>query len=125
MNVPKDLMYTIDHEWAKFDDNIVTIGITDFAQSELGDIIFVELPEIGKEIEKDEPFGNVEAVKTVSDLLSPVAGRIIEINEGIEDSPEAINEDCYGKGWLVKIEIDDQRGKDKLLSAQDYQEIIQ
>lgn len=125
MNVPKDLMYTIDHEWVRFDDNIVTVGVTDFAQSELGDIIFVELPEIGKGVEKDEPFGNVEAVKTVSDLLSPITGRIIEINEEIEDSPESVNEDCYGKGWLVKIEIDDISEKDKLLSAVDYEEIIQ
>ncbi len=125
MNVPKDLMYTIDHEWAKFDDNIVTIGVTDFAQSELGDIIFVELPEIGKEIEKDEPFGNIEAVKTVTDLLSPVTGRIIEINIEIEDSPESINEDCYGRGWLVKIEIDDLSEKDQLLSAEDYRGIIE
>jgi len=124
MNVPKDLKYTNDHEWAKFDNNIVTIGITDFAQGELGDIIFVELPEVGKEIDKDEAFGTIEAVKTVSDLVSPVTGKVIEINDEIEDSPEFVNEDCYGKGWFVKIELNDLNVKDSLLSAKDYQDII-
>ena len=124
MNVPTDLMYTTDHEWAKFDDNIVTVGITDFAQGELGDIIFVELPEVGKEIEKDGAFGTIEAVKTVSDLVSPVTGKVIEINDEIEDSPEFVNEDCYGKGWFVKIEIEDLSEKDNLLSAEDYNAII-
>ncbi len=124
MNVPKDLMYTNDHEWAKFDNNIVTIGITDFAQGELGDIIFVELPEVGKEIEKDEAFGTIEAVKTVSDLVSPVTGKVVEINNEIEDSPEFVNEDCYGKGWFVKIELNELSAKDEMLSAGDYQDII-
>ncbi len=124
MNVPTDLMYTTDHEWAKFDDNIVTVGITDFAQGELGDIIFVELPEVGKEIDKDGAFGTIEAVKTVSDLVSPVTGKVIEINDEIEDSPEFVNEDCYGKGWFVKIEINHPREKDNLLSAEDYNAII-
>ena len=124
MNVPKDLMYTNDHEWTKFEDNIVTIGVTDFAQGELGDIIFVELPEIGKEIKKDEAFGTIEAVKTVSDLISPVAGKVVEINSEIEDSPEFVNEDCYGKGWFVKIEFNDLSAKDELLNAEDYQAII-
>ena len=124
MNVPKDLMYSKDHEWTKFDNNEVTVGISDFAQSELGDIIFVELPEIGREIEKDEPYGTIEAVKTVTDLLAPVTGKIIEINEEIEDSPEFVNEDCYGKGWFIKIEIDNLSEKDKLLNAEDYQTII-
>jgi len=124
MNIPKNLMYTTDHEWAKFENNIVTIGITDFAQGELGDIIFVELPEVGKEIDKDEAFGTIEAVKTVSDLVSPVTGKVIEINDEIEDSPEIVNEDCYGKGWFVKIEIEDLSEKDNLLSAEDYNVII-
>ena len=124
MNVPKDLMYTTDHEWVKFENNIVTIGITDFAQGELGDIIFVELPEVGQKVEKDEAFGTIEAVKTVTDLLSPVTGKIIEINDEIEDSPESVNEDCYGKGWFVKIEINDQSEKDNLLNAEDYSAII-
>ena len=124
MNIPKDLMYSKDHEWIKFDNNVVTIGITDFAQGELGDIIFVELPEIGRELEKDEPFGTIEAVKTVTDLLAPVAGKVIEINNKIEDSPEFVNEDCYGKGWFIKIRIDNQSGKDKLLNSEDYQAII-
>ena len=124
MNIPKDLMYSKDHEWIKFDNNVVTIGITDFAQGELGDIIFVELPEIGRELEKDEPFGTIEAVKTVTDLLAPVAGKVIELNNEIEDSPEFVNEDCYGKGWFIKIEIDNLSGKDKLLNSEDYQTII-
>jgi len=124
MNVPKDLMYTNDHEWTKFDSNIVTIGITDFAQGELGDIIFVELPDVGQEIEKDEAFGTIEAVKTVSDLVSPVTGKVVELNDEIEDSPEFVNEDCYGKGWFVKIELNDMSEKDGLLSAEDYQNII-
>ncbi len=124
MNIPKDLMYTNDHEWIKFDNNILTIGITDFAQGELGDIIFVELPEVGKEIEKDEVYGTIEAVKTVSDLVSPVTGKVVEINDEIEDSPELVNEDCYGKGWFVKIELNNLRAKDDLLSAEDYQDII-
>ena len=125
MNVPKDLMYTNDHEWIKFDNNIITIGITDFAQGELGDIIFVELPEVGKEIEKDEVFGTIEAVKTVTDLISPVTGKVVDINDDIEDSPEFVNEDCYGKGWFVKIDIADLGEKDKLLSAEDYQALIE
>ncbi|MFC1565955.1 glycine cleavage system protein GcvH [Candidatus Neomarinimicrobiota bacterium] len=124
MNVPTDLMYTTDHEWAKFENNIVTVGITDFAQSELGDIIFVELPEVEQKVEKDETFGTIEAVKTVTDLLSPVTGKIIEINDEIEASPEFVNEDCYGKGWFVKIKIEDLGEKDKLLSAEDYNAII-
>ena len=124
MNIPKDLMYSKDHEWIKFDNNVVTIGITDFAQGELGDIIFVELPEIGRELEKDEPFGTIEAVKTVTDLLAPVAGKVIELNNEIEDSPEFVNEDCYGKGWFIKIGIDNLSGKDKLLNSEDYQAVI-
>jgi glycine cleavage system H protein len=124
MNVPKELLYTNDHEWIKFDSNIVTIGITDFAQGELGDIIFVELPDVGQEIEKDEAFGTIEAVKTVSDLVSPVTGKVVEINDEIEDSPEFVNEDCYGKGWFVKIELNDMSEKDGLLSAEGYQSII-
>ena len=124
MNVPKDLMYTNDHEWVRFDNNTVTIGVTDFAQGELGDIIFVELPEIGSTIEKDEAFGTIEAVKTVTDLLSPVTGKVVEVNEELEDSPEFVNENCYDKGWFVKIEIADLSEKDKLLSAEDYQAII-
>ncbi|MCK4903719.1 MAG: glycine cleavage system protein GcvH [Candidatus Marinimicrobia bacterium] len=124
MNIPNDLMYTNDHEWAKFEDSIVTIGITDFAQGELGDIIFVELPEVGQIVEKDEAFGTIEAVKTVTDLLAPFSGKIIEINDVIEDSPEFVNEDCYGKGWFVKIEIANLSEKDKLLSVEDYQAII-
>ena len=124
MNIPKDLMYTKDHEWIKFDNNLVTVGITNFAQGELVDIIFVELPEIGTEIEKDEPFGTIEAVKTVTDLISPIGGKVVKLNGELEDSPEFINEDCYGKGWFLKIEIDNQSEKENLLSAEDYQALI-
>jgi len=124
MNVPKDLMYTNDHEWAKFEDNIVTVGITDFAQGELGDIIFVELPEVGQEVEKNEAFGTIEAVKTVSDLVSPVTGKVVEINTELEDSPEFVNEDCYEKGWFVTIEIEDTVQKEELMTAEDYQTLI-
>ena len=124
MNVPKDLLYTNDHEWAKFEDNKVKIGITDFAQGELGDIIFVELPEVGQEVEKDEAFGTIEAVKTVTDLLSPVTGKVVEINTELEDSPEFVNQDCYEKGWLIKIEIEDIAQKEELMTAEDYQTLI-
>ncbi|MEE8340725.1 MAG: glycine cleavage system protein GcvH [Candidatus Neomarinimicrobiota bacterium] len=124
MNIPKDLSYTNNHEWIKFDNNVAIIGITDFAQGELGDIIFVELSEIGTIIEKEEPFGTIEAVKTVTDLLAPIAGKVVEINDEIEDSPEFVNEDCYGKGWFVKIELGDQVEKEKLLNAEEYQVLI-
>ena len=124
MNVPKDLLYTNDHEWAKFEDNKVKIGITDFAQGELGDIIFVELPEVGQEVEKDEAFGTIEAVKTVTDLLSPTTGKVVEVNTELEDSPEFVNEDCYEKGWLIKIEIEDIAQKEELMTAEDYQTLI-
>jgi len=124
MNVPNELMYTNDHEWAKFEDNKVKIGITDFAQGELGDVIFVELPEVGQEVEKDEAFGTIEAVKTVTDLLSPVTGKVVEVNAELEDSPEFVNEDCYNKGWFVIIEIEDIAQKEELMTAKDYQTLI-
>lgn len=125
MNIPNDLLYTNDHEWAKFDGDIVTIGITDFAQGELGDIIFVELPEVDSEVEKDEAFGTIEAVKTVTDLLSPVNGKVIEVNEDLEDSPEVVNEDCYNNGWFVKVKVEDADDKVGLLSAEEYKSIIE
>ena len=124
MKIPRDLAYTKDHEWIRVIDNILTIGITDFAQGELGDIIFVEFPEIGEEFQKDDPFGTIEAVKTVADIFAPVQGKIIEINHDIENSPEVINADPYGDGWLVKIEITEHMVSDGLLSPEDYELLL-
>ena len=124
MKIPRDLAYTKDHEWIRVIDNILTIGITDFAQGELGDIIFVEFPEIGEEFQKDDPFGTIEAVKTVADIFAPVQGKIIEINHDIENSPEIINSDPYGDGWLVKIEITEHMVSDGLLSPEDYELLL-
>jgi glycine cleavage system H protein len=124
MSIPADLLYTNDHEWAKFDGDVVTIGITDFAQGELGDIIFIELPEVDSEVEKEEAFGTIEAVKTVTDLLSPVNGTVIEINEELEDAPESVNEDPYEKGWFIKVKVNDAEDKEGLLSAEEYEAVI-
>lgn len=124
MKIPRDLAYTKDHEWIRVIDNILTIGITDFAQGELGDIIFVEFPGIGDEFQKDDPFGTIEAVKTVSDIFAPVQGKISEINHNIENSPEIINSDPYGDGWLVKIEITEHMVSDGLLSPEDYELLL-
>lgn len=124
MSIPTDLLYTNDHEWAKFDGDTVTIGITDFAQGELGDIIFIELPEVDSEVEKEEAFGTIEAVKTVTDLLSPVNGTVIEINEELEDAPESVNEDPYEKGWFIKVKVNDANDKEGLLSADEYKSLI-
>ncbi len=124
MKIPRDLAYTKDHEWIRVIDNILTIGITDFAQGELGDIIFVEFPGIGDEFQKDDPFGTIEAVKTVADIFAPVQGKISEINHDIENSPEIINLDPYGDGWLVKIEITEHMVSDGLLSPEDYELLL-
>ena len=124
MKIPQDLAYTKNHEWIRVIDNILTIGITDFAQGELGDIIFVEFPGIGDEFQKDDPFGTIEAVKTVADIFAPVQGKISEINHNIENSPEIINLDPYGDGWLVKIEITEHMVSDGLLSPEDYELLL-
>ena len=124
MKIPQDLVYTKEHEWIQVNDNILTIGITDFAQGELGDIIFVEFPGIGDEFQKDDPFGTIEAVKTVADIFAPVQGKISEINHNIENSPEIINSDPYGDGWLVKIEITKHMVSDGLLSPEDYELLL-
>ena len=124
MKIPRDLAYTKDHEWIRVIDNILTIGITDFAQGELGDIIFVEFPGIGDEFQKNDPFGTIEAVKTVADIFAPVQGKISEINHDIENSPEIINLDPYGDGWLVKIEITEHMVSDGLLSPEDYELLL-
>ena len=120
MTIPQKLLYTKEHEWVKKEEGQVTIGITDFAQSQLGDIIFLELPEVGQKIVSGEPFGEIEAVKTVSELYAPINGTIIEINEDLEDNPDNINQDCYGSGWIIKVELDGALDKDNLLNHKDY-----
>jgi glycine cleavage system H protein len=124
MNVPADLKYTKDHEWIKIEGDIATIGITDFAQSELGDIVYVEIETEGEALDAEEVFGSIEAVKTVSDLFMPIGGEVVEINEEIESNPEVINSDPYGKGWLIKLKISDMSELDNLLSAEAYQSLI-
>ena len=120
MNVPEDLKYTKDHEWVRIDGDIATIGITDFAQGELGDIVYVEIETLNQALEAETVFGSVEAVKTVSDLFMPISGEIIEINEAIEDSPETVNEDPYGDGWMVRIQYSDMLQLEGLLQAKAY-----
>jgi glycine cleavage system H protein len=124
MQIPDDLKYTKDHEWARIEGDTATIGITDFAQGELGDIVFVELPEVGEVTEQAQSFGTIEAVKAVSDLFSPLTGKIVEVNSKITDSPEIINKDPYGDGWLVKISFNDQSEVDKLLDKSNYEALI-
>ncbi|HET8866650.1 MAG TPA: glycine cleavage system protein GcvH [Gracilimonas sp.] len=125
MSIPADLKYTREHEWIKDNgDGTATIGITDFAQGELGDIVFVELEPEGTAFSKDDTFGTVEAVKTVSDLYAPVDGEIQEINEKLEDDPELVNEDPYGDGWMVKVKLHDESQLDDLLSAEEYEDVI-
>ena len=118
MNIPSDLLYTKDHEWVKIDGDVATVGVTDFAQGELGDIVYVEVETEGESLDTGEVFGTVEAVKTVSDLFMPVSGEILEINEGLESNPELVNSDPYGDGWMIKIKIIDKG--DHLISAEDY-----
>jgi glycine cleavage system H protein len=124
MNIPGDLKYTKDHEWCKVEGDTLTIGITDFAQSELGDIVFVEVETEGEELDKEEVFGTIEAVKTVSDLFMPIAGEVTEFNEELEASPEVVNSDPYGEGWMIKIKITDQADLDDLLDAEAYKDLI-
>ena len=124
MNVPEELKYTKDHEWVRAEGEILTIGITDFAQSELGDIVYVEVDTLDETLEAEEVFGTVEAVKTVSDLFLPVAGDVIEFNEALEDEPEKVNDDPYGEGWMIKLKCTDTSELDELLSAEDYKTLI-
>ncbi|MFU8858901.1 MAG: glycine cleavage system protein GcvH [Cyclonatronaceae bacterium] len=125
MNNPSELKYSKEHEWLRLnDDGTATVGITDFAQGELGDIVFVEINEIGEELDQDEVFGTVEAVKTVSELFLPVQGTVVEFNEKLKDNPELVNEDPYGEGWMVKIKPSNQADIDSLLSAEEYGQII-
>ncbi|MFG6119591.1 glycine cleavage system protein GcvH [Thalassobacillus sp. B23F22_16] len=124
MSLPKELSYSEEHEWVKVEGEKVRIGITDFAQSELGDIVFVELPEVGDELEADEPFGSVESVKTVSELYAPISGKVVEINEELEDSPEFVNESPYEKAWMVIVEPSNKSEMDELMTAEQYEEMI-
>ena len=122
--IPEHLIYSESHEWLQLESDIATIGITDFAQTELGDIVFAELPEVGEHLERGETFGTLEAVKTVADLIAPVSGEVLEVNDSLAEEAEQINEDPYGGGWLLKIRIDDSADLENLLSAQDYADLI-
>ena len=120
MNVPSNLKYTKDHEWVQLDGDVATVGITDFAQSELGDIVYVEVETLDETLDQEEVFGTVEAVKTVSDLLLPLSGEIIEFNEALESEPEKVNSDPYGEGWMIKVKLSDASQVDGLLDAEAY-----
>ena len=125
MSTPKDLRYSEEHEWVKLEDGKVRIGITHFAQSELGDIVFVELPQVGDEIKTDDPFGSVESVKTVSELYAPVSGKVVEVNADLEDSPEFVNESPYDKAWMIVVELSDASELDNLMTAEQYAAMIE
>ncbi|MGM0499858.1 MAG: glycine cleavage system protein GcvH [Bacillota bacterium] len=125
MSVKEDLYYSEDHEWIREEEDFLVIGVTDFAQEELGDIVFVELPEVDEEFDKDDSFGVLESVKAVSDTFIPVSGRVIEVNEDLLDNPELINDDPYGEGWLIKIDPADDTELDELLSAEEYADFIE
>ena len=124
MNVPENLKFTKDHEWIKIEDGVATVGITDFAQGELGDIVYVDIESVDETIDRDEVFGSVEAVKTVSDLFMPLSGEVIAFNDDLEDTPEKVNSDPYGDGWMIKIKISDNTQIDDLLDGAAYKEII-
>ena len=125
MNIPSDLLYSEDHEWVKLDDEIAIVGITDFAQRELGDIVYIEIETVGDTLEREQVFGTVEAVKTVSDLFMPLSGEVLEFNTDLEDTPEALNDEPYESGWLIKIKIDNPEQLKYLLSADQYKQLIQ
>ncbi|MFQ5868939.1 MAG: glycine cleavage system protein GcvH [Candidatus Zixiibacteriota bacterium] len=125
MNVPEEFRYTKEHEWLKAEEGLATIGITDYAQSELGDIVFVELPQVGDTVSQGEPFGTIEAVKTVADLFSPVSGEVSELNPKIEEDPAVMNKDPYGEGWMMKIKMSEASQADSLLSPTDYRALIE
>jgi len=125
MNIPKELKYTKDHEWVRVDGDIATIGVTDFAQGELGDIVFVEIESVEETLDTEEVFGSVEAVKTVSDLFMPIAGEVLEFNEALESDPELVNSDPYGEGWMIKVKISNLSELENLLSDEAYSNLIQ
>jgi glycine cleavage system H protein len=122
MNIPEDLLYTKDHEWVRIEGDIATVGITDFAQGELGDIVYIEVETVGESLGAEETFGTIEAVKTVSDLFMPVTGEVIEFNDNLESNPEVVNSDCYGEGWMVKVKVTD---KGDLLDAAGYKALLE
>ncbi|MBK78871.1 MAG: glycine cleavage system protein H [Flavobacteriaceae bacterium] len=124
MNIPADLKYTKDHEWVKIENDIATVGITDFAQGELGDIVYIEVDSLGENLESESVFGTVEAVKTVSDLFMPLSGEIIEFNSELESSPELVNEDPYNSGWMIKIKLSDANSASNLLDSKQYKDLI-
>ena len=124
MNIPEELKYTEEHEWVRIEDNIAVVGITDFAQGELGDIVYLEIDTLDSKIDSNEVFGTVEAVKTVSYLFMPITGKVIEVNPSLEDKPELVNEDPYGEGWIIKIHITEESQIDSLLSPSDYKNLI-
>jgi glycine cleavage system H protein len=124
VNTPKELRYSEEHEWVKVEGDKVRIGITDFAQSELGDIVFVELPEVGTEVTANEPFGSVESVKTVSELYAPISGKVVEVNEELNDNPEYVNESPYEKAWMIVVEPKDMSEIDNLLTAEQYEAMV-
>lgn len=123
-NVPQEFMYTKDHEWAQVDENVISVGITDYAQDALGEVVYVELPEEGQKVTQGEPFGVVESVKAVSDLFAPVSGTVVEVNEGLKDDPGNVNDDPYGEGWLIRIELDSEKELAALMTAADYEKLI-
>ncbi len=125
MNIPTDLKYTQDHEWVRVEGDFVVVGVTDFAQGELGDVVFVEIETEGETLEKGETFGTVEAVKTVSDLFMPVSGEVAEVNQALADEPELVNKDPYGKGWMIKIKVSDALEAGGLMTAEDYKKMIE
>ena len=124
MNIPEELRYTEEHEWVKLDGNVATVGITDFAQSELGDIVYLEIDTLDSEINSNDVFGTVEAVKTVSDLFMPVNGKVIDVNSSLEDNPEVVNDDPYGEGWIIKIEVSNPSDIDALMNSEEYKNLI-
>ena len=123
-SIPEELKYTKDHEWVKIEGDIATVGITDYAQKQLTDVVFVDLPDIGKQVEKDKPMANIESVKSVSDVFSPLSGEVVEANGVLADAPESVNKDCYGEAWIVRIKIKDKSELDSLLSAEGYKKAI-
>lgn len=124
MNFPTDVKYTKDHEWIRVDGDVAYVGITDYAQSELGEIVYVDITTEGETVGKEEVFGTIEAVKTVSDLFMPVTGEVLEVNPELEDAPQFVNEDAYGKGWIIKVSVSDAAELDELLSAAEYEQLI-
>lgn len=125
MNIPAELRYTKDHEWIRVEGDIAFIGVTDYAQGELGDVVFIEIETEGEELKKEEVFGTIEAVKTVSDLFMPVAGTVVEVNPALEDSPDVVNKDPYGNGWLIKVKLSDAGQVEQLLEASKYKELLE